>query len=509
MGAMTILGAPVVRSAPPARRRAAVRGVLRRSTAARAATLGALGGLVGWAGSGTPSYWGDEAASIMSAERTLPGLFAMAGHVDAVHTTYYALLHVWIRLAGTSELATRTPSAVAVALLVAGVVVLGERLGGIRLGVAAGIAAIALPRITYLATDARSYAFAAAAAAWIGVLAVRLLRGRHRRREWVLLGIAIGAAAWMFLYTVLLVVVAGVVVLVLRRDLLRSWLWSAATAMAVASPIALLALSERHQIAFLAHRDVVSVEGVLVTQWFLKPWPAFVGWAIILAGVVLSLRGRRGRPAVLLGLAWMALPTAILLLADAVVPVYTTRYLSFAAPAVALLIGLGAVRIAESVRGRSRRLVAGAAVLGIAAAVSAPVYLAQRGPYGQSEGADFRQAAEAVSDLAHPGDAVIFDEGTRPSLDPRLAERLYPQRFAGLHDVELVTPFDRRTGLWDAVRPLDEALPRLGREVIAVENTSRAGLPADIQRLIGAGYRVDAVRRLNIDSVYRLTRPGA
>jgi mannosyltransferase len=154
-------------------------------------------------------------------------------------------------------------------------------------------------------------------------------------------------------------------------------------------------------------------------------------------------------------------------------------------------------------------VVAGAAVLAVAAAGAVPVYLAQRGPYGQSEGADFRQAAEAVGDLAHPGDAVIFDEGTRPSLDPRLAYRLYPQRFTGLRDVELVTPFDRRTGLWDAVRPLGDAIPDLGREVIAVENTSRVGLPADIQRLIGAGYRVDAVQRLNIDSVYRLTRRGA
>ncbi|GAA2080738.1 glycosyltransferase family 39 protein [Pseudolysinimonas kribbensis] len=509
---MTTLGTQTVRppAARPARSRwAAARAVLRRSTAARAASLGLVGGLIGWAGSGVPSYWGDEAASIMSAERSLPGLFAMAAHVDAVHTTYYALLHVWIRLVGTSELATRTPSAVAVAFLVAGVVVLGERLGGIRLGVAAGIAAVALPRITYLATDARSYAFAAAAAVWIAVLVVRLLRGRHRRRAWVLLGVAIGATAWMFLYAVLLVLVVGVMVLVLRRDLIRSWLWAGAAAVVVASPIALLAMSERHQIAFLAHRSVVSVGGVLVTQWFLKPWPAVVGWAIILAGVVLSLRRRRGRRAVLLGLTWMALPTAILLLADPVVPVYTTRYLSFAAPAVALLIGLGAVRIAESVRGRELRLAAGAAVLGIAAGVSAPVYLAQRGPYGQSEGADFEQAAEAAGDLGHRGDAVIFDEGTKPSIDPRLAYRLFPQRFTGLRDVELVTPFDRRTQLWDVVRPLDQALPDLGREVIAIENTAGHGLPPDIERLVGAGYRVDAVQRLHIDSVYRLTRPGA
>jgi mannosyltransferase len=486
----------------------ALRSLVRRSTAARAALLGVVGALVGWAGSGDPSYWGDEAASVMSAERTLPGLVALAGHVDAVHTTYYALLHVWIRLMGTSELATRTPSAIAIGFLVAGVVVLGERLGGIRLGVAAGVVAILLPRDTYMATEARSYAFAAAAAAWIGVLAVRMLRGRRPRREWILLGVAIGAAAWMFLYVVLLVAVVGVVLLVRRRDLLRSWFWTVLAAAVVTAPIALVAYHERHQIAFLAHRSVVSVEGVLVSQWFIKPWPAVLGWALVVAGVALSLRRRRGRRAVLLGVAWVVLPTALLLLGDLVTPIYTTRYPSFCEPAIALLAGLGVVRIAESVRGRGLRLATGGAVLAALLAVVAPVYLAQRGPYGQSGGADFAQAAEEVADLGHRGDAVVFGENTKPSLDPRLAYRLFPHDFAGLRDVELVTPFDHRAQLWDVVRPLGEVLPSLGHEVIAVERPTGDQPPPDIQQLIGAGYRVDASRHLNVETVYRLVRRG-
>lgn len=486
-----------------------IRRLLRRSTAVRAGALGVVGALVGWAGSGIPSYWGDEAASIMSAERTLPNLLAMAGHVDGVHTTYYALLHVWIRLVGTSELATRTLSAVAIGFLVAAVVMMGERLGGIRLGVAAGIAAVVLPRITYMATDARSYAFSAAAAAWIGVLVVHLLRGRHRRRAWVLLGVAIAAASWMFLYSLLLVVVVGVVILVLRRDLLRSWIWSAGAAVVFSAPIAVVGIAQHNQISFLAHRDRPSVSGVLVGQWFLATWPAVLGWAIILVGIALSLRARRGRRALVLGLAWAVVPTAILLLASAFIPVYSTRYLSFTAPAIALLLGAGVVRIAESLRGRWLRIAAGAALPGLLGVLALPAYLDQRSPYGQSEGADFAQAAVAVGDLAHPGDAVIFDEHTRPSIDPRIAYRLFPQQFTGLRDVELVTPFDQRAQLWDVVRPLADVMPVLGDEVIAVEHAPARGLPTDVNRLVAAGYRVDAVQRLNIDVVYRLTRTGA
>jgi mannosyltransferase len=501
--------------APPAlpsrlrARWAALGALLRRSTAARAMAFGIAGALVGWAGVGTPSYWGDEAASVMSAERTLPGLLALAGHVDAVHTTYYLFLHGWIRVFGDSELATRTPSAIAIGFLVAAVVVLGERLGGIRLGAAAAVVAILLPRDTYMAEDARSYAFASAAAAWIMVLALHLLRGRHRRMAWLVLGAVIGVTSWMFLYTVLLVPVIGVLVLVLRRDQVRSWLWTALAAAVVTAPIALVAYHERHQIAFLAHRDVVGIGGVLVTQWFIKPWPAVIGWALIVAAVALTLRRRRDPRVLVVAGAWMVLPTALLLLGDLVTPLYTTRYPSFCTPAIALLIGLGVVRIAESVRGRTVRLVAGAAVLGTVVAVMAPVYLQQRGPFGQANGSDFQQTAEEVGDLAHPGDAVVFGEDIKASLDPRLTLRLYPRYFAGLRDVELATPFDERTGLWDTVRPLDTVRSQLGREVIAVEMPLHGLTPPDITQLIGDGYRVTASHHVNLETVYRLVRRGA
>jgi mannosyltransferase len=493
-----------------------LRTALLGTLAGRATLFGAVGALAGWIGVGTPSYWGDEAASVMSAERSLPGLLALAGNVDAVHTTYYALLHVWISVAGTSELATRTPSSIAVGFLIAAIVVLGERLGGMRLGVAAGISGIALPRITYMATEARSYAFAAMGAAWIMVLVVALLgsprtpaRPGLRRLVWAALGLAIGAASWMFLYVVLLVPVIAVVLLVRRRDLLRSWIWTAAVAVVVTAPIALVAYAERRQIAFLAHRDVVSPDGVFVSQWFLKPWPALLGWTIILLAVVLCVRRRRDLRALLVAGAWTVLPTALLLLAGVVSPIYTSRYPSFCVGGVALLIGLGVVRIAETVRGRIPQLALGAVVLALVVGVAAPVYAAQRGPFGQAGGADFKQAAEEVSDLAHPGDAVVFGEDTKPSLDPRIALRLYPQHFAGLRDVELVTAFDAHPHLWDTVRPLGSAMPQLGDEVVAVERPVDGQLPPDVEQLIGAGYRLDAIRPVNVETVYRLVRRGS
>src|SRR3954469_22800654 len=91
---------------------------------APAIALGFVAAVLGFAGSWIPSYWGDEAASVMSASRPFSSLASELTKIDAVHGAYYAFLHVWVNLFGTSELATRLPSAVAVGFMVAGTVVL-------------------------------------------------------------------------------------------------------------------------------------------------------------------------------------------------------------------------------------------------------------------------------------------------------------------------------------------------------------------------------------------------
>jgi len=95
----------------------------RRRLALVAAVAGGVSAVVSVTGSWIPSLWGDEAASLLSAERPLATLPQMIGHVDAVHATYYVLLHEWIRIAGTSAFAIRLPSALAVGAAAAAVVV--------------------------------------------------------------------------------------------------------------------------------------------------------------------------------------------------------------------------------------------------------------------------------------------------------------------------------------------------------------------------------------------------
>ncbi|ERK71310.1 hypothetical protein N136_02343, partial [Leifsonia aquatica ATCC 14665] len=84
-----------------------------------AIAFGLVATAVSATGSWIPSLWGDEAASVMSAQRPVGSLLNMLLHVDAVHGFYYLGLHGWIRLVGESAFAIRFPSAVAIGFAVA------------------------------------------------------------------------------------------------------------------------------------------------------------------------------------------------------------------------------------------------------------------------------------------------------------------------------------------------------------------------------------------------------
>ena len=96
------------------------------------AGVGAAAAAVSLAWSWQPSLWTDEAATIGAAARPLPELWRMLGTVDAVHGLYYLGMHVWLAVAGQVRPGPdlRLPSAVAVGLTAAALVVLVRRLGG-------------------------------------------------------------------------------------------------------------------------------------------------------------------------------------------------------------------------------------------------------------------------------------------------------------------------------------------------------------------------------------------
>ena len=161
-----------------------------------------LAAVIGAVGAGHPSLWFDESATISSAGRSIPELWRLVGHIDAVHGLFYLLMHGWFCLCPADR------------VLVTGAELPGRRYrgrrrGGPRQAISAakhrglrGIVFALLPRVTWAAVEARSYALQAVAAVWLTVLLITAIR-RHRWWLWALYALALMVAILLNIYLVL------------------------------------------------------------------------------------------------------------------------------------------------------------------------------------------------------------------------------------------------------------------------------------------------------------------
>jgi mannosyltransferase len=432
--------------------------------------FGVLGAVSCLLGSWIPSLWGDEAASLMSAQRPLASLVMMLQHVDAVHGTYYLGLHVWVRLVGTSPFAIRLPSAIAAGLCAAGVVILVRRLSSTATGVVAGTVCVLLPRITYAGAEARSYAFGAAIAVWLSVIFVELmLRKAPARRLWISYGALLALGIYVFLYVGLIAAAHALAMVSTRagRSFVLRWAVTVGCAFLVATPVIGWAYAERGQIAYLEHRTEVTTQSVLVSLWFGNPLYAIIAWSVIVVRLTILLAARvrrRGLARIylleLVAASWLAVPSMLLIGTSFALSEFTARYLTFCAPAAAILIATGITRIARAALGPSRRSIRIMIVMTIVlSAVAIPPYVAQRQPYAQNN-SDWAKISDVVGRHATVGDAIVFDDSVRPSRRPRLALHTYPAGFTAVADVLLRVPFTRNTSWSDTTYTIAQAADR-------------------------------------------------
>ena len=463
-------------------------------------------------GSWIPSLWGDEAASVLSALRPPESLLAMLGHVDAVHGAYYFGLQAWVAVFGSEPFTVRFPSAVAVGVAAAAVTWLCGRFGSLRFALLAGLFAAILPRMTYAGEEARAYAFDAAIAALLCVVVVEIMRqDAPSRRWWVAYGAVLAIGIYTFLYLALMILVIGVALALdpRSRSQLRRWAVSSGIAILAASPVIVLALLQRQQIAFLEHRDRVTPSGVLVKMWFGDLPFAIIAWALILIAVVgLVMRGRRGRSVggslELLALLWLILPMGLLIVAGPITAIYTPRYGTFSAPAAAILMACG-------VRQLARNRWAAALVVAAAVVAAAPVWAAQREPFAKNR-SDWNVIASTIDAHARPGDAIVFDDSVRPSRRPRLALDTDPDEFQVVTDATIKTPYTDSSSWHSSDYTVAEAAA-LGRfsgvERVWVVEYMTGGEPHTygVDDLEALGYQQTDEIRLHSSAVLLFTRP--
>jgi mannosyltransferase len=412
--------------------------------------VGLLAAAVSLCGAGRPSFWYDEAATISASySRSLGQLWHMLDNVDAVHGLYYVLMHGWFTIFPPTEFWSRVLSGLAVGAAAAGVVVLGKQFSNRTVAVSAGVICAILPRATWAGIEARPYALSMMAAVWLTVLLVYAAR-RDNNWLWACYAIALALSVLLEIYLVLLLLAHFVFLCLYRRTravLVRFALASVVACCALA-PFALKVVGQAHQIVWIAPIGRRTIEDVAVQQYFERS-PLFMVASGLVVVTALALRlftsaQPSNRELLILTTAWLVLPTAVILIWSAVIhPIYTPRYLSFTAPAIALVLGvcIGALAVRPWIT---------AAIVSVFAVTAAPNYLlVQRGPYAKY-GMDYSQVADVITAHAAPGDCLLVNDTVTfmpAPMRPLLAAR--PDAYRKVIDLSLWQRATDRNDVFD------------------------------------------------------------
>ncbi len=352
----------------------------------------------------------DELVTWDMVNRDTRQILATLQNVDAVHGTYYLLMHMWVGLFGDSTISLRIPSVLAVAGAAAFVSLIGDRLFGRRAGILAGILFALVPAVSRYGQEARSYAFVILAVALATLLLLRALDNPRSPWRWVAYTLTLVGVGLLHLVA-LSVVLAHACVLVpqARRD--RSLWWKfPLVALAVAACVAPVALLGRSQVQ---------------RQLYWVPEPD--GWALlsiwgevfasaVCAGALIALallaRSPRRTPLLLCAVWALQAPVLVWLASHGDVSYFRHVYLLFTLPAWALLAGAG---LAATIRSWK----AGAALLAMLAVLTLPDQRQMRQPFEHDAPVplDYAAAADVISRLHQPGDAVVYDRENTWKLD--------------------------------------------------------------------------------------------
>ena len=414
--------------------------------------VGVLGAAVSLGGAGRPSFWYDEAATISASySRSLSQLWHMLSNVDAVHGLYYLLMHGWFQIFPPTEFWSRAPSGLAVGGAAAGVVVLGKQFSSRTVALASGVVCAILPRTTWAGIEARPYAISMMAAVWLTVVLVVAAR-RESRWLWLCYGIGLAMSILLDMYLALLLMAHVVFICAFRRcrTVLIPFAITSVLSVCALAPFVIRVVGQVHQIKWIAPIGHRTIEDVLVQQFFERsPSFAILSALVIATAIVLWLCTSvqlvdTYRQLLTLAVAWLVIPTAVIvILSVALHPIYTPRYLSFTAPAMALILGvcIGALAVKPW---------AATALVSLFAIAAAPNYVsAQRGPYAKY-GMDYSQVADLITAKAAPGDCLLVNDTVTfmpAPMRPLLAAR--PDAYRKLIDLTLWKRATDRNDVFD------------------------------------------------------------
>jgi mannosyltransferase len=297
------------------------------------------------------SMGNDEVATRWAASLSLGQLAHLLRNIDAVHGTYYLLMHFWM-LIGSSPTALRIPSVIAMAAAVALVTIIGRQLTGSGwAGLFAGLVTAFTPALSYYGQTARSYTLVFACVTASTLVLIQALRSETAAPATGVAATGVPAAG---------VAAAGVAAAgVPAAGVAATGVPAAGVAAAgvaatgVPGPGSLLGPGSRARSWWLAYGALIMVSGYLnelallvltahaVTVLIVRPgWPAIRRWAVaaaagaILVAPVVIVSSREAG-----AVTWIARPNAGTLLVQ-YHDYFGTRPLVSAALIICMIIAL-------------------------------------------------------------------------------------------------------------------------------------------------------------------------
>jgi uncharacterized membrane protein len=381
----------------------------------------------------TRGIWVDEAISISGAQAPFGEMLRQLQTTDVQPPLHSALLWVTIRVAGSSELAIRSPSIIAGTVVVPMLFLLGRELYDRRTGIVAALVGAVFPIAIWYSQEGRMYSLYML----FGIVAlygqVRALRD-GRARWWVLYAVASAALLWTQYLSVLFVAAQQIVfVTALRRarrrgDPIRrplaAWFGSLLLVAVLLAPLVPYLV---HQVAAYADRGAgfgsvpaqagnaltrqpgVSVYSIIANLlWAIGGYHAdrtmellAALWPLGMVGA-LALLGRRVARETQLLVLLVVVPVGALFLVGTRRPdLFELRYVAAVVPVLALL--LARATTALTMRPAAARVVAGCVVAVLLVALADQ----------QLNGAnprlyDFRGAVDDIEANAGPHDTVLY-----------------------------------------------------------------------------------------------------
>jgi mannosyltransferase len=395
--------------------------------------------VLGWWGIARDNSMGnDEVATRWAALLPLRELVHLLSNVDAVHGLYYLLMHGWVVL-GSSPVALRIPSVIAMAVAAVLITIIGGRLTGSGwAGLFAGLIMTAAPSSSFYAQTARSYAMVFACVLGSTLALMHAMEaeaaGRASRHRWLVYAGLVALGGYLNEMSLLVLAAHAVTVLLARygQPTVERWLWAAGGGAVLVAPLVLLSIKEHAALGWVSPPGLTDLR-VLGQDYFGAETVA-AGLVAICAVVALLpppgtwrwLPGGAKQPRAEPGPPWwhsggvslpsvaaplLVLPAAILMIESILLrPLYVDRYVLYGEAGAALLVGAGLHRIgrwAGDASGRRALVWLPGVIVCLCVLVLqlAPQHSARR---PGSRKYDYGGPSRYVGANARPGDGILF-----------------------------------------------------------------------------------------------------